>query len=145
MPLSAPPSPVWEDRKPWSLPVITVVTLERPLLAVPKTNVIAQGGGQWAGHVTQRALVMVHCKRMGGKHHRKAGDSTRSSQPHLGERAFTHHGSSYGHGAASLWQTSWSSENTETSALHHRGQGERGEGGEKIDQSRENSTKSSKH
>lgn len=63
MPLSAPPSPVWEDRKPWSLPVITVVTLEWPLLAVPKTNVIAQGGGQWAGHVTQRALVMVHCAK----------------------------------------------------------------------------------
>lgn len=63
MPLGASPSAVWEDGKPWSSPVVTVVTLERPFLAVPKTNVISQGGGQRAGHVTQRALVMVHCAK----------------------------------------------------------------------------------
>lgn len=63
VPLCASQSPVWEDGKPWSSPVVTVVTLEWPLLTVPKTNVIAQGGGQWAGHVTQRALVMVHCAK----------------------------------------------------------------------------------
>lgn len=28
---------------------------------MPKTNVIAQGRGQGAGHVTHWALVMVHC------------------------------------------------------------------------------------
>lgn len=34
---------------------------------MPKTDVIAQGGGQWAGHVTQRALIMVHCGKQLGE------------------------------------------------------------------------------
>lgn len=77
------------------------------------------------------------CKRMGGKHYHKARESTQSSEPQLGEGAFTHHGSSYGHGAASLWQTSWSSENTGTSALQHQGQQEREGCGEKRSKQRE--------
>lgn len=108
---------VREDGKHCSSPVVTVVTFEWPFLTVPKTDVIAQGGGQWAGHVTQRALVMVHCgKQLGEKHHHRAG-RTKTSEPQLRQRAFTHRGSSCGHGAASLWRTSWNSENTETSAL----------------------------
>lgn len=73
--------------KPRPSPVVAVVTLERPLLAVPKTDVIAQGGGQRAGHVAQRALVMVHCgERRGGNVSAGQGESGRFGA-RLGEGA----------------------------------------------------------
>lgn len=55
---------------------------------------------------------------VGGKTSPQSGENTeKTSEPQLRQRAFTHRGSSCGHGAASLWRTSWNSENTETSAL----------------------------
>lgn len=42
------------------LPVVTIVTFKGPVLAVAKAHVVSEGGWQWAGHVAQRALVVVH-------------------------------------------------------------------------------------
>lgn len=40
--------------------VITTVTFKGPVITVSKANVIPQGGRQWAGHVTQRAFIVIH-------------------------------------------------------------------------------------
>lgn len=40
--------------------VVTTVTFEGPVLAVAKAHVVAEGGWQWTGHVTQRALIVIH-------------------------------------------------------------------------------------
>lgn len=46
---------------PWfPLPVVTTVTFEGPVLAVAKAHVVAEGGWQRTGHVTQRALIVIH-------------------------------------------------------------------------------------
>lgn len=40
--------------------VVTTVTLKGPVLTVAKAHVVAEGGRQRAGHVTQRALIVIH-------------------------------------------------------------------------------------
>lgn len=40
--------------------VVTTVTFKGPVLTVTKAHVVAEGGRQRAGHVTQRALIMIH-------------------------------------------------------------------------------------
>lgn len=68
------PRKVRRDQKAWGilepkfcdfpscflLPVVATVTLKGTGLAVAKAHVVSEGGRQWAGHVTQRALVVVH-------------------------------------------------------------------------------------
>lgn len=112
---------VWGQGQPQPSPVVTVVTLEGTLLAVPEADVVAQRGGQRARHVTQGALVVVHWAKKGEKRQPRAGQSAQPPEAELGAGAFTHHGSSCGRGAASPWQTSWSSGSTETSALQQWG------------------------
>lgn len=40
--------------------VVTTVTFKGPVFTVSKAHVIPEGRRQWAGHVTQRALVVIH-------------------------------------------------------------------------------------
>lgn len=40
--------------------VVTTITFKRPVLTVAKAHVIAERGRQRAGHVTQRALIVIH-------------------------------------------------------------------------------------
>lgn len=46
---------------PWlPSPVVTIVTFKGPVLTVAKPHVVLEGGWQRTGHVTQRALIVVH-------------------------------------------------------------------------------------
>lgn len=40
--------------------VVTIVTFKGPVLTVAKPHVVLEGGWQRTGHVTQRALIVVH-------------------------------------------------------------------------------------
>lgn len=40
--------------------VVTTVTFKGTVLTVSKAHVISEGGRQWAGHVTQRAFIVIH-------------------------------------------------------------------------------------
>lgn len=40
--------------------VVTTVTFKGPVFTVSKAHVIPEGRRQWAGHVTQRAFIVIH-------------------------------------------------------------------------------------
>lgn len=46
---------------PWfPLPIVTTVTFKGPVLTMAKAHVVSEGGWQRTGHVTQRALIVIH-------------------------------------------------------------------------------------
>lgn len=40
--------------------VVTTIAFKGPVVTVSKAHVISEGGRQWAGHVTQRAFIVIH-------------------------------------------------------------------------------------
>lgn len=117
-------------------PVVTVVTLEGALLAVPEADVVAQRGGQRAGHVTQGALVVVHWAKNEEKRH------PQSRAEHTAHRAGSR-------GLHSPWFLMWSRSSLSVANLLEQWEhwnlcsAAAGQGGDRRGQGRGNSTGSS--